>query len=80
MFCYYIYKIEFWCELTIAILIQENVDLGFGQKYTLMSRLDNQRLDQSFQFVSDPSNNSNFRWQTLKWCNADFETIYRTKY
>ena len=56
------------------------MDLGFGQKYTLMSRLDNQRLDQSFQFVSDPSNNSNFRWQTLKWCNADFETIYRTKY
>ena len=34
-----IYKIEFWCELTIAILIWENVDLRFGQKYTLTSML-----------------------------------------
>ena len=31
-----IYKIEFWCELRIY---WENVDLCFGQKYTLMSRL-----------------------------------------
>ena len=34
-----IYKIELWCELTIAILIWENVELYFGQKYTLTSRL-----------------------------------------
>ena len=34
-----IYKIEFWCEITIAVLIWENVDLCFGQKYTLRSRL-----------------------------------------
>ena len=34
-----IYKIEFWCELTIAIFIWENVDLCFRQKYTLTSRI-----------------------------------------
>ena len=34
-----IYKIECWCELTTAILIWGNVDLCFGQKYTLTSRL-----------------------------------------
>ena len=34
-----IYKIEFWCELTTAILIWENVDLYFRKKYTLTSRL-----------------------------------------
>ena len=34
-----IYKIEFWYEWTIAILIWENVDLCFGQKYTLTSTL-----------------------------------------
>ena len=34
-----IYKIELWCELTIAILIWENVDLCFRQKYALTSRL-----------------------------------------
>ena len=33
-----IYKIEFWCELTVAILIWENVELCFSQKYTLTSR------------------------------------------
>ena len=27
-----IHKIEFWSELTIAVLIWENVDLCFGQK------------------------------------------------
>ena len=27
-----IYKMEFWCELTIAILIWENVDLCLSQK------------------------------------------------
>ena len=32
-------KIEFWCQLTIAILIWENLELCFGQKYTLISRL-----------------------------------------
>ena len=30
-------KIEFWCE--IAIPIWENVDICFGQKHTLTSRL-----------------------------------------
>ena len=35
-----IYKIELWCELTIAILIWENVDLCFGEKYTLRSSLE----------------------------------------
>ena len=34
-----IYKIEFLCHLTIAIFIWENVDLCFGQKYTLTARL-----------------------------------------
>ena len=34
-----IYKIEFWCEITIAVLIWKNVNLCFGQKYTLTSRL-----------------------------------------
>ena len=34
-----IYKIELWCELTIAILIWENVDLCFRQKYALTSWL-----------------------------------------
>ena len=38
-----IYKIEFWCELTIAILIWENVDLCSGQKYTLTYRLGERR-------------------------------------
>ena len=33
------YKIEIWCELTLAILIWENVNLCFSQKYTLTSRL-----------------------------------------
>ena len=28
-----IYKIEFWFELTVAILIWENVERCFGQKY-----------------------------------------------
>ena len=47
-----IYKIEFWCELTIAILIWENVDLCFGQKYTLASRLGGggQDLDVGLKF------------------------------
>ena len=44
-----IYKMEFWCESTIAILISENVDFCFSQKYTLTSSL------RSFQFASDPS-------------------------
>ena len=35
-----IYKIEFWCELTITILIWENVDLCFCKKYIFTSRLD----------------------------------------
>ena len=34
-----IYKIEFSCEVTIAILIWKTVDLCFGQKYTLTFRL-----------------------------------------
>ena len=34
-----IYKIEFWCELTIVMFIWENVDLSFRQKYILASRL-----------------------------------------
>ena len=34
-----IYKIELWCELTIAILIWENVDLCFRQKYASTSWL-----------------------------------------
>ena len=29
------YKLEFRCELTIALLILENVDVYFGEKYTL---------------------------------------------
>lgn len=34
-----IYKIEFWCEITIvAIIIWENLDLCFGQKNTLGER------------------------------------------
>ena len=33
------YKIEFSCELTIAILHWENVDLCFAQKYILTSKL-----------------------------------------
>ena len=44
-----IYKIKFWYESTIAILISENVNLCFSQKYTFMSSLG------SFQFASDPS-------------------------
>ena len=32
-------KIEFWCELTVVMLIWENVDLCFRQKYILTSRL-----------------------------------------
>ena len=28
-----IYKVEFWFELTVAILIWENVERCFGQKY-----------------------------------------------
>ena len=35
-----IYKIEFWCELTVAILVWENVQLCFSQKYTLMCSLE----------------------------------------
>ena len=35
-----IYKIEFWCEIKIAVLILENVDFCFGQKYTLTSMLE----------------------------------------
>ena len=35
-----IYKIEFWCKLTVAILVWENVQLCFSQKYTLMCRLE----------------------------------------
>ena len=34
-----IYKKEFLCELTIAILMWENADLCFRQKYTLTYRL-----------------------------------------
>ena len=34
-----IYKIEFSCEVTMAILIWKTVDLCFGQKYTLSFRL-----------------------------------------
>ena len=34
-----IYKIKFWCELTVAIIFSENVELCLCQKYTLMSRL-----------------------------------------
>ena len=34
-----IYKIGFWCELTIATSYLVNADLCFGQKYTLMYRL-----------------------------------------
>ena len=30
---------KFWCKLTIAIIIWENVDLCFGQKQTMTSRL-----------------------------------------
>ena len=30
-----IYKTEFWCELTIAVLFWENAELWFAQKYTL---------------------------------------------
>ena len=36
-------KIEFWCELTITVLIWENVDLSFGQEYALTSRLEARR-------------------------------------
>lgn len=32
-------KIDFWCEIRIAIPIWENVDISFGQKHTLTSRL-----------------------------------------
>ena len=35
-----IYKIVFWCKLTVAILVWENVQLCFSQKYTLMCRLE----------------------------------------
>ena len=34
-----IYKIEFWSELTIAILPWGNAELFFGQKYKLTFRL-----------------------------------------
>ena len=34
-----IHKTEFWCKLTLAILIWENKGLCFSQKYTLTSRL-----------------------------------------
>ena len=34
-----IHETEFSCELTTAILIWENVDFCFGQKYTLTSKL-----------------------------------------
>ena len=34
-----IYEIDFWCELTIAVLIRGIIDLCFGQKYTMESRL-----------------------------------------
>ena len=33
-----IYKIEFWCGITVAVLIWENVDVCFGQKYAWTSR------------------------------------------
>ena len=38
-FCKYLQidKIEFWCELTIAMLIWEDVYLCFGQECTLTS-------------------------------------------
>ena len=36
-----IYKIEFWFQLTIAILIWENMgEICLGQKYTVTSRLE----------------------------------------
>ena len=34
-----IYEIDFWCEMTIAVLIRGNIDLCFGQKDTMKSRL-----------------------------------------
>ena len=40
-----IYKIEFCCELTIVVIIWENVDLCFGQKYTLTYRLEGRGQD-----------------------------------
>ena len=33
-----IHRMEFWCELTIAKAIWENVNLFFGEKCTLTSR------------------------------------------
>ena len=48
-----IYKIEFWCELTIAILIWENVDLCFGKKYTLASRLARLEKSVGHQTITD---------------------------
>ena len=44
-----IYKTEFWFELTITILIGENVDLCFGQNYTLTSRLWGEGRDLDFE-------------------------------
>ena len=46
-----IYKREFWCELTTAILTSKNVELCFSQKYTLMSRLGDQNLDVGLTFI-----------------------------
>ena len=41
----FIYKKEFWQELTIAILIWENVELCFSQKYALGQGRGGQDLD-----------------------------------
>ena len=46
-----VYKIEFWFELKIAMLTQENMgELCFGQKYTVMSRLGGKDLDIGYTF------------------------------
>ena len=44
------YKIEFWYELTIAILIWENIELCFRQKYALMSSLEGEEVNVGWTF------------------------------
>ena len=66
-----IYKRELWCELTIAILIWDNVDLCFGEKYTLRSSLEwegGQNLDVGSMFSI---------WKEFSICEWPFNLIRR---
>ena len=66
-----IYKRELWCELTIAILIWDNVDLCFAEKYTLRSSLEwegGQNLDVGSMFSI---------WKEFSICEWPFNLIRR---